>query len=207
MNKSLHQLKKITVPSGSRNAMQDNTAENEGEDDELLLADRIKAGEEEAFKEMFHLYYSKLCIFANGYVKSLDSSRDVVQEVFINIWQKHDEMEVRKSLKGYLYRAVRNQSLNYLKKNEQVNRLKAEIYEEQDTKERKTEQPSEPGKLTTRIWSIAEELPEKRKTVFILHRKHGLSYKEIAGVMGITLKTVENQMGRALKYIREQLGI
>lgn len=176
------------------------------EEYERLLVSGLAMGDEKAYKLVFDYYYRNLCNFANNYLGSQDASRDIVQDVFVNIWSNRKQFQITHSLKAYLYQAVRNHSLNYLKKHSKTveltheNRIIADSYidpEHNNSFERL---------MAVRIWEIAEELPEKRKAVFILHRKHGLSYKEIAKVMEIKRKTVENQMARALKYIRERLN-
>lgn len=171
------------------------------------LVKRIQAGDKEAFEKLFYKYYAMLCVFSNSYVKSIDTSRDVVQDVFIKIWDNRENFVITQSLKAYLYQAVRNQSLNYLEKNSQKRRLEESLTRQRkiDSEEKEIELNTE--ELTEKIWKLVEQLPERRRTIFILYRKHGLSYKEIGQVMDITRKTVENQMGRSLQFIRDQLDL
>ena len=171
------------------------------------LVEQIRSGDQYAFEKMFHLHYSRLCVFSNGYLKSLDVARDVVQEVFIKIWDNREEFDITHSLKAYLYQAVRNQSLNHLEKNKHKIRLKESLKEQREILQERVPDDLNTEELTQKIWKIVEELPERRKTIFILYRKHGLSYKEIAEVMGITRKTVENQMGKSLQFLRERLDL
>lgn len=175
--------------------------------DKCKLAEKIRAGDHCAFEALFHQYYSQLCVFSNSYVKSLDIARDVVQEVFIKIWDNRDDFFINQSLKAYLFMAVRNQSLNFLQQKKQKQRLEDRLRKQQSINDaiHKTELNTE--ELTQKVWRVVEELPERRRTIFILYRKHGLSYAEIAEVMGIARKTVENQMGKSLKYLREQLQL
>jgi RNA polymerase sigma-70 factor (ECF subfamily) len=164
----------------------------------------IRDGDEEAFELLFFKYYAPLCRFSKGYVGTVESARDVVQEVFIKIWSKREHIHIHTSLKAYLFQAVRNHSLNELEKKSRYQTFEEEYTREAEMKNvPDVEQNVED--LTKRIWAIADEMPEKRKAVFTLYREHGLSYKEIASILGITRKTVENQMGRALNFIRERL--
>lgn len=171
------------------------------------LVERIRKGDKQAFERFFYKYYAKLCVFSNTYVKSIDTSRDVVQDVYIKIWDNKENFEINQSLKAYLYQAVRNQSLNYLGKNSQKIRLHESLSEQRQLEAEDAGHELNTEELTEKIWKLVDKLPEKRRAIFILYRKHGLSYKEIAEVMEITRKTVENQMGRSLKFIREQLDI
>lgn len=178
-----------------------------GDKNHHKLVEQIRLGDKCAFEKLFHLHYTRLCVFSNSYLKSLDVSRDVVQEVFIKIWDNRENFEIRHSLKAYLYQAVRNQSLNHLEKNKQKIKLKESLKEHRDMLQEKIPEDLNTEELTQKIWKIVEELPERRKMIFILYRKHGLSYKEIAEVMDIKRKTVENQMGKSLQFLRERLDL
>lgn len=171
------------------------------------LVERIRNGDQQAFENLFYRYYSKLCVFSNSYVKSLDIARDVVQDVFIKIWDNRENFHINQSLKAYLYQAVRNQSLNLLQQKKQKLKLKERLLKQQELS--KTEEVCDLNteELTQKIWKLVEKLPERRRTIFILYRKHGLSYLEIGEVLGIARKTVENQMGKSLQFLREHLDL
>ncbi len=181
-------------------------AKSESEHTDQLVK-RIRMGDRDAFAEVFSMYYAKLCVFSNSYVKSLDLSRDVVQEVFIKIWDNRSDFEIKQSLKAYLYQAVRNQSLNQIQKIQSSKNAKERLQKQQKAKKEIQEEELNTEELTQKIWRLVDEMPERRRTVFILYRKHGLSYKEIANVMDIKRKTVENQMGRSLQFLREHLDM
>lgn len=185
---------------------------------EIETIQKINQGDESAFEQLFHLYYDRLCMFSAGYVGSSDQARDIVQEVFIALWENRQTLTIETSLKSYLFQAVRNRSTNALIKDNRIRTLKERLQFQVDQKSDfilndvgfeetpvlRGEKRAAPG--LEKIWLHVSQLPEKRKAVFTLHRKDGLSYQEIAMVMGITRKTVENQMGRALKYLRSVLS-
>lgn len=181
--------------------------------DEEKRVGEIRNGNEEAFEELFFEYYSSLCRYAFKILKSKDLASDAVQEVFLKIWRRRASWDIYHSLRVYLYHAVRNKALDLLeRKNRQQNitkRLsdqvlnsltKKKIYQQETYKE-----SDEVLELVDTIWNIVEDMSERRKTVFTLYRRNGLSYKEIAKVMGITRKTVENHMALALQTIREEV--
>ncbi len=172
-----------------------------------ILAERIRSGDQQAFETVFHTYYPKLCVFSNSYVKSLDISRDVVQEVFIKIWDNRENFQIRQSLKAYLYQAVRNHSLNYLEKKNQKRRLEDSLKRQKEIESDSSPTDLNTEELSEKIWKLVDDLPERRRTIFILYRKHGLSYSEIGEVMDIKRKTVENQMGKSLQFLRDQLNL
>lgn len=173
--------------------------------EQIELVERIRSSDHIAFETLFNKYHSKLCVFSNSYVKSLDIARDVVQEVFIKIWNNREDFYINQSLKAYLYMAVRNQSLNFLQQRKQKQRLKEMLKRRQDLNDEIRQDKFHTEELTERVWKLVEQLPERRRTIFILYRKHGLSYVEIAEVMDIARKTVENQLGKSLNFLRENL--
>lgn len=180
---------------------------NQNSNENCRFVEKIRSGDHSAFETLFYRYYSQLCVFSNSYVRSLDIARDVVQEVFIKIWDNREEFYINQSLKAYLYMAVRNQSLNFLQQKKQKQRLEDRLKKQQSINDAINKVELNTEELTQKVWKIVEELPERRRTIIILYRKHGLSYAEIAEVMGIARKTVENQMGKSIKYLREQLDL
>jgi RNA polymerase sigma-70 factor, ECF subfamily len=180
---------------------------DESSKNDAKLVDRIRSGDQIAFEQLFNLYYSRLCVFSNGYVKSLDIARDVVQEVFIKIWDNRENFHINQSLKAYLYMAVRNQSLNFIQQHKQKKRLEERLKKQQEMNETIKKEELNTEELTEKVWKLVDDLPERRRAIFVLYRKHGLSYNEIAEVMDITRKTVENQMGKSLKFLRERLDL
>jgi RNA polymerase sigma-70 factor (ECF subfamily) len=105
-----------------------------------------------------------------------------------------------------LYQAVRNQALNRLEKRNTSRDYTRKYYEQGFHEREGQEQSAQENKLVAKVWEVAKTMPKRRRMVFELHRKHGLSHKEIAHVMGIAQKTVENHMGQALQDIRDKLN-
>lgn len=172
--------------------------------EEQNLVNSVREGNVEAFERLFFEYYIPLCRFAKGYVGTMESARDVVQDVFIKIWSNREKLRIHTSIKAYLFQAVRNHSLNEVEKRNRYLALEEEYIKE--TEIYSFPESDDPlNEMAGTIWKIVEEMPEKRKAVFTLYREQGMSYKEIASILGIARKTVENQMGRALKFIRERL--
>ena len=163
----------------------------------------IASGDRAAFEEAFRAHYRPLCAFANTYLKDRDRSEDLVQELFVKLWNERERLNVTGSLKAYLFSAVRNRSLNELEKvvrmkplNESHHDMPADVdATEEDLMWR-----------SGRVLAAIESLPEERRKVFKLSRNEGLKYHEIAERLGISVKTVENQMGKALMTLREELA-
>lgn len=152
------------------------------------------------FKMVFHTYYNSLCNYAFTFVKEEDVSEDIVQEVFMRVWEGRRELLLEDSVRYYLFTAVRNNSITHLrqKKNSAVTTWNGEEIMNEPAPERKEAEPDQRLLLQKAIG----QLPPKCREVFLLSRLSGLTYKEIASSLGISVKTVENQLGKALKILR-----
>jgi len=167
----------------------------------------VQDGDETAFEDMFRAYYPRLCRFAAEYVDSANRARDLVQDVFLRIWEQRAEWTVQRSLKAYLYRAVRNRALNEVRRRDTRHEAEEDLEYTTDGNTREgAVEAVHGGVLSEKVEAAIQALPKRRRTAFLLHRRHGLTYKEIARAMDITPKTVENQIGRALKALRNDLA-
>ncbi len=167
------------------------------------IVEAIQQGSYSAFERVFKKFYQPLCRFALGYLKDIDASEELVQQVFFNFWEKHEFIIIQTSLKSYLFQAVRNASLNTLK-HEQV---KANAHVELSIEnESSTSYEVEQNELSDQIELTIAKMPTERQKIFRMSRFEELKYKEIAKELNISIKTVENQMGKALKYLREELA-
>jgi len=166
---------------------------------ELKILDKAQ------FEKLFNLHYSNLCAYANNFLKELEASEEVVQEVLFKLWVNRANIEITTSFQSYLYRAVRNSCLNVIKHvniREEYKTHNERIIEMEQNSYDDTVVISE---LQEKIRNAIDQLPVERKKVFIMSRYDGLKYQEIADKLGISIKTVENQMGSALKFLREEL--
>jgi len=172
------------------------------------LESRIRAGDVRAFEELFRGSYQSLCRFAYRYLFDTGLAEDLVQDLFASLWADRARLELRGSVRAYLFAAVRNRALNVRKRRlverdwaqdealPQVRRLhRAPASSDQalDTKERD-------GELNAAI----ESLPERCRMVMRLRWQEQMSHAEIAAVMGISLKGVEQQLARGLATLRQR---
>ncbi len=172
--------------------------------DESTLLQALRSGDQAALESLFRSYYEALCNHANTLLNDIDESEEVVQQLFIQLWEKREAMEISTSIQAYLYRAIRNSCLNKIKHNK-VRRL----YTEEVTALARTSEPTSSislqNELQDQIKQAIEGLPEQCRIIFKLSRFEELKYSEIAEQLGLSIKTVENQMGKALRVMREKL--
>ncbi|WP_234568033.1 RNA polymerase sigma factor [Rhodohalobacter sp. 614A] len=169
---------------------------------------KIQNGDENGFEELYRFYYPRLMRLACKYNSSKTTAEDLVHNVFHNVWKNRSHIKNNGKLRAYLYTAVRNQSIKH------SNRKKRERYaytrvDEMSFLESKEVNPLEHigGKEFERaVEKAIQELPEKRREVFLMSREANLTYREIAEILNISIKTVETQMSRSLKFLRLELA-
>jgi RNA polymerase sigma-70 factor, ECF subfamily len=173
-------------------------------DSEILLA--ITAGNESMFEQLFRKYYQLLCNYGNSILKDLDEAEEVVQSVFMDIWEKKNDLQINISLKSYLYRMVHNRCLNKLKHEKIKEQYKVYTYAQTQNNPSNAIHLTLQNELQQSIEDAIADLPEQCRLIFKLSRFEELKYSEIAEQLGISIKTVENQMSKALKILRERLA-
>ena len=170
-----------------------------------LILEQISKQNQHVFRTFFNKHYEELVRYANGYLFDKDSSEDVVQEVFIYIWENASEMKINASLKGYMYTMVRNRCLNYLKSIKitddfeflefNINLITEHVFDRVDDEDKKI--------VYHQILKIVDALPEKMQQIVRLKFLHNYKYQEIADEMGVSVNTVKTQLKRAKLRITE----
>ncbi|MBU2913497.1 MULTISPECIES: RNA polymerase sigma-70 factor [Reichenbachiella] len=158
---------------------------------------------EKHFETVFKSFFQPLCGFAFQYVKDSDTAEEIVQETFTTLWHRAHDIEIKTSVKSYLYGAVRNASLNHLKHQKVV-----QAHQDYVMRDSEADQQDflELDELQEKINKAIQQMPEKCREIFELSRFEEKKYKEIAEELNLSIKTVETQMSRALKIMREALG-
>ena|ERR1700761_7141486 len=155
-----------------------------------------------AYKELFTFLYSPLLLFAKSIVKTKEAAEEIVSDVFIRIWEKRRELEKIDNLKVYLYVATRNTALNYLSAHKRINTNSLEEFHTEFTSIYfDPEQLMITADMLALIRRSIDQLPPKCKIIFKLVKEDGLKYREVAEILGISVKTVENQLAIALQKI------
>jgi RNA polymerase sigma-70 factor (ECF subfamily) len=166
--------------------------------------ERLKAGEESAYKDLFSNYYAQLTAFAYKFIQDKEISKDIVQHLFVKIYNNRSALTIESSIKHYLFRAIHNECLNMLKK-ETVREMHHRSYSEQLDTSYNYDQGVEQTDKEHKLYQAIEKLPEKCTQVFVMSRIEGIKNPEIAIKLEISVRTVETHISNALKSLRESL--
>jgi RNA polymerase sigma-70 factor, ECF subfamily len=166
-----------------------------------------RSDDEIAFELLFRKYYVRLCGFANKFIFDTDEAEEIVQEVFLNIWNKRDHLKLGDEIRPYLFKSVQNLCFNFIEHKKVINdyySVLAIVYEN-----RQEDFNSYESVLYAEFQKKVDEaigtLPDQCRIIFQLSRMNGLKYAEIANKLGISVKTVETQMSRALFKLKNEL--
>lgn len=163
---------------------------------------QIKQSNRNAFDELFRCLYPQLVYFAMQFTKQKASACDIVQDSFVILWNKREGIDPEQSLKAFMFKIVRNRSINWLKKSDNNHQdLEDHLQSISSTRNDEIESPET---LSSHFKNWISELPERQREAFELSRFDGLDHHEIAGVMGVSPKTVNNHIVTALNTLRDQ---
>jgi RNA polymerase sigma-70 factor (ECF subfamily) len=166
----------------------------------------VRAGDSKAFEVLFHTFHAPLCSFAYRYVEAADVAEEIVQEIFLFVWERRETWDVRTSIRSYLFTAVRNAAVSFLRHERVIRRRQSEALELFQVSSPSADLEVAEGEIIAAVQRAVGRLPERCRLVFTLQREQGLTYREIAEALGISPKTVEIHMGRALKTLRKSLA-
>ncbi len=176
------------------------------------IIERLRRGEEDAFRYIYDTYYGYLCAIAKGYLSDNEAAETVVGDVIYNIWEMRENLNIHTSLRSYLIRSVKNRSINYLQQeyiSKEISINSLPEYTEIESfyfieKEHPLEKVLE-SELEKTIAAAIGNLPEECRTAFILSRIYNKKYDEIADQMGISVNTVKYHIKNALSKLRLEL--
>ena len=184
-----------------------------GEYKDKDLFERIKHGDQSALELVYKKYYTGLYYHAKKIVGSETIAKDIVQDSFLKIWENRTSILVQTSFSSYLYKTVYNNSLNYLKHNQVIEKHQNYQKEQIEIAKDYFSISSEHGQsiliakeFSKQIDEAIQNLPEKCRAIFKLSRFEGLKNKEIASQLNISINTVQTQISIALKNLRMDLN-
>ena len=175
----------------------------EFQDEQIAL--RLSKRDEAAFEQVFKTHYKNLHAYAFTMLKDQDEAEEMVQQVFFKLWERSEHLSFSGSIAAYLYRAVHNESLNFIKHQKVKAGHQMHVAYSMKNKSEQAQPKMIRKELENKFREALNELPEQCRTVFQLSRFEDMKYKEIADKLDISVKTVENHMGKALKLLRTKL--
>ena len=181
-----------------------------GDTTDVQILEKINRGDLEVFRYMYLEYYSSLCIYARKFTGTKESAEEIVQDVFISLWERQGFLRINRSVKSYLFISVRNLCLNYLKHLQVVNKFNEfysnMLHDAQDyyfITQETGDSHLIARELEDRINEEIEKLPEKCREIFLLSRVEHLKHKEIANKLGLSINTIHRQVSIAIERIRK----
>lgn len=173
-------------------------------DEELMQ--EIKADNMFAFDVLYKKYSKRLYRFGFSIIKSQEETENLMQDVFLNLWENRHKVEKDSSIKSYIFTIAYNSAISIIRKKAKESQFVEYLKSIQKINQEPVNVEVEYNELTNKLDEIIKELPQRQKEVYLLHRVEGLKYNEIAERLNISINTIENHMSRALKTIREKLG-
>jgi RNA polymerase sigma-70 factor (family 1) len=168
------------------------------------LIESLRNGDEKAYNYLIETYHHKLCVYANSLVKNVYSAEDIVQNVFIKVWEQRTRLKTDHSLKSFLYKLVYNEFIDLYRKNQSLFSLEKSYYDALNGIVQ--EEDSEAfQRVLSAVNKEIQNLPPKCREVFILSKKEGLTNIEIAEHLDVSIKTVEAQITKAFSILRTAL--
>ncbi|WP_165973327.1 RNA polymerase sigma factor [Pedobacter sp. ok626] len=174
-------------------------------ENEVLLT-KLRNGDELAFAQIYNLYRSKMYIYAYNLCKSSETAEEIVQEVFIRLWQKKAQINTELNFSAYLKKITLNHVLNHLKKVAREKSLQDEIFHYIETIRNTTEDNLLEKELLKTYDEAIENLPPQKKIIYQMSRNEEMSHDQIAEKLNISKNTVKNHMVEATKFIRSYVS-
>lgn len=168
----------------------------------------LQNGDESAFEALYIRHYSNLIYFVQSYIPGIgDEARDIIADVFGHLWSNRHQITLQGSLKAYLYTSVRNKAVDYMRKHRIKHvALTDQVYDIPLQGGSTPEGTLMYKQTDAHIASLIERLPPQAKLIFKMNRDEGLTYEEVAQILGLSVNSVKTHMYRALKFIKEEFA-
>lgn len=176
------------------------------DNEEQHIITEIRSGNQLTFEKLFREYFKRLTLYAFKFVHNEEIAKDIVQEFFIRLYESKEKMNIKSSLKHYLFQSVRNHCLNYIKQKGIHEKYRTDTLYSGEISEADPYDKIAENELEIKIAEIVSHLPDQCQKIFLLSRQDGMKNKEIAEQLNISVRTVETQISKALKVLREKLS-
>ncbi len=176
-------------------------------EEEIEIQNRLNAGDGAALELLFLRYYNDLCRYLIIFLKDENVAKNIVQDLFLYLWENHTNIDFKKSLESYLYQACRFNALIYLRNENRHEKSHEKIRGSSIEECSDVSSDMEVKELNRIINEAIALLPDRCRQIFILSRSRGLSYHEIASQLEISVSAVDNQVNIAIKKIKRHVGL
>ncbi len=173
--------------------------------DANFLIDRLRKGEETAYEILFKEYYKVLTMFANRYLRDIEAAKELVQDLFVHLYERRENLDINSSLKSYLYRSAHNRCINYINAQKIRSKYAEHVNTNSDVRDNSLEHQVNTTEIEHALYKAIGELPPKCQSIFKMNRFDGLSNTEIADKLRLSKRTVETQISKALKILRVKM--
>ncbi len=172
------------------------------EKSDIFLLKELQSGNPRAFEKIFRENYLRLCQYSNTFVRDEDKAQSLAQNVFLKLWETKHTFERIENITPYLLSMVRNESINYLKREKRQIKL---AYIPESNTEAPVEQQLEHNELLEQLILALDSMPARCRQAFELSRFEYKTYREISDIMGINVKAVEALLTRSMKLLRKSM--
>jgi RNA polymerase sigma-70 factor (ECF subfamily) len=173
--------------------------------DEKKALGMLRQGDKAAFSDIFSCYYKDLVLFASTFTKDRDLAEEIVQDVFLKLWETRQNLIITSSLKSFLLRSVQNKCIDWIRHLDIRLKHRESILDKPELLENDTENYLLYSELYTSLENALEQMPEEVSQAFQMNRFEGLTYQDIAEKYGVSVRTVEVRIGKALHLLKELL--
>ncbi|MBT9190428.1 RNA polymerase sigma factor [Zobellia russellii] len=169
------------------------------------LIEGLKNGNEKAYVYLVENYHNRLCAYANSLIRDDLLAEDIVQNVFVQIWEKRAKLKNELTLESYLYKSVHNKFIDEYRKGKAVMALEKKYMTALELAIEEKDEAQE-QKILNILFAAIQELPPKCKQIFLMSKKEGLTNIEISQCLNLSKKTVESQITKAFRILRNKMG-
>lgn len=172
---------------------------------EKVLISKLRQGSKDAFSVIFITYYKDLVLFATNYTHEIDTAQEIIQDTFLKLWEDHDEIDIKISLKSYLLKTVQNRCIDWLRHVKVQQKFKDESLINSIDYEFNADTYIINSEIEGLIRDALNKIPPEFSQAYRMHRHEGLKYQEIAEKLNVSVRTVEVRIGKALSALRNEL--
>lgn len=172
---------------------------------EEVLISKLKIGDRTAFSYFFSAYYKDLVMFASRFTKDLNNAEEIVQDVFVILWEEHESIKINISIKSYLLKLVQNRCIDWYRHKKIIKIHNNSVMQNSPHFDYITDNYILYSELQGQIEKVLEMLPKTVSDSFRMNRYEGLKYHEIATILNVSIRTIEVRIGKALFILRKYL--